>query len=71
MATIKLELKPFKIPNFVIPVRSATTRQEGFTPTEGIPLSELDTETLNIMCEDFKKGVFEKATTTPKQSTKD
>lgn len=58
---MKIELKPFNIPNFVIPILPAGRRQDGFTPIEGIPLSAVDAEELSDMCDAFRAEVFKKA----------
>ena len=57
----EIELKPFRVPNFVLPVPRAAKRQDGWQEAVGIPLSELSEETLLAMCEEFKQGVFAKA----------
>lgn len=61
MSTIKLKLKPFRVPNNVLVEQPPKPRQEGFQEYPSIPLSELDNETLEEMCAEFRKGVFEKA----------
>lgn len=59
--TLKLSIKPFTVPNFVVVEEPPASRQQGFKPSEGIPLSELDSETLWEMCEHFRTSVFLKA----------
>lgn len=61
--TIKTEIKlrPFGTPNFVIPVGLPGRRQDGFKEMSSIPLSELSSETLGILCNEFRKEVFQKA----------
>jgi len=65
MPTIKLQIKPFRTPNFVIPAQPIGQRQDGFKNAIGIPLADLDAETLNEMCEAFKVELFKKANLTP------
>ena len=57
----EIELKPFNVPNFVIPVQKPKPRQEGFTEAPSIPLSELSVETLEKMCAQFRIDVMTKA----------
>lgn len=58
---IEVELKPFRVPDFAQIDSSQKLNQEGFTPMEYYPLSELTAEALESMCEEFTKSVFEKA----------
>jgi len=58
---LELELKPFSIPNYVIPITKPKPREEGFQENAGIPLSEISDIDLYKMCEEFKVGVFKKA----------
>jgi len=50
-AAFIVELKPFTVPNYVI----QTNR------TQPIPLRDIDKRTLERMCDEFRKSVFEKA----------
>ena len=59
--TYELELKPFSVPNFVIPVTPVRPRQDGFKPVEGIALKELSFATLEKLCEEFTETVMMKA----------
>lgn len=58
---IEVIIKPFIVPNFVIQEVMPGDRQDGFTATEGIPLSMIDADTLWRMCSDFTDAVFKKA----------
>ena len=60
---IQLEVKinPFDIPAYVTIKAEPRSRQEGFSSEDGIPLSALDSETLEKLCNDFRDGVFRKA----------
>lgn len=56
-ATIELELEPFTIPNFVRPTENPDVNRDSLA----IPLSALDSETLDRLCRDFRNAVFMKA----------
>lgn len=60
-----IELQPFSVPNFVRPVAKPGLRQDGFVETPAIPLAELDADTLDAMCAEFRKAVFSKAGKVP------
>jgi hypothetical protein len=60
--TMVVVLDPFPVPDKVWIQQPVKSRQEGFKPDLNyIPLSELDEQTLNELCDAFKQGVFEKA----------
>ena len=61
-AHIKLALKDWQVPNFatIIPLVDSE-RQEGFKALETIPLKNLEAETLDELCNNFRKEVFRKA----------
>lgn len=50
--TIQVDIQPFTLPNFV--------RVEG-DDDKAIPISELDSVTLDALCREFRTGIFEKA----------
>lgn len=50
-AKIEIDLKPFTVPNFVVPEVGG----------DGLPLSVLDSLTLDRMCREFRASVFQKA----------
>jgi len=54
-AYIKLPLKPFTVPNFVVVNAPTTTDQSSH------PLEMVDPETLERMCDAFRDAVFKKA----------
>lgn len=58
---MNIQLKPFQVPNFVIPIRPAVERQYGPLFDSGFPLSEVDAEELSKMCDDFRMSIFKKA----------
>lgn len=60
-ATLEVTLKPFTVPNFVLVEEAPVSRGEGFSPSEGIPLSALDSLTLDRLCNQFRAEVFKKA----------
>ena len=61
MSELKLKLKPFTVPNFVIGEGQVASRQEGWAQNPPYPLSYLDSETLLELCNEFKRAVFKKA----------
>jgi len=60
MSSIKIELKPFTVPNFVIGADKTSSRQNDWTESSLYPLSEVDEEPLNDMFNEFKDAVFKK-----------
>lgn len=58
---MNIQLKPFQVPNFVIPIRPAVERQHGPSFDSGFSLSEVDAEELSKMCDAFRQAVFNKA----------
>lgn len=60
-ATLKIELQPFKVPDFVLAVEKPGLREEGISWAQSYPLSDLDVETLEALCDAFRVEVFRKA----------
>ena len=60
-ATLQVELQPFQTPNFVRAVVSPGLKQDGMQELPAYPLSDLDSETLDKLCNDFRAEVFRKA----------
>lgn len=58
---IKMEIVPFDVPDTVTIKGSPKPREQGFTEGKRLLLSELDNNTLNLLCDQFLKEVFEKA----------
>lgn len=58
---IEVKLKPFQVPNFVLAETEAKPKQEGMTEAPKYALSELDADTLEALCEEFTKSVFERS----------
>ncbi len=59
---IGFEIKPFIVPNFVVTVSAQNEELASLCQIpNSIPLSELDPEMLDRLCDDFRAAVFEKA----------
>jgi len=58
---INIEIKPFIVPNFVVAKTKTRLQQEGFVSSPSWPLSEVDPEILDELCEQFRLDVFRKA----------
>jgi hypothetical protein len=58
---IELKLRPFPIPDGVVIDRPPGLRQDGFIPAPVLKLGELDEETLEQLCEQFREAVYKKA----------
>lgn len=58
---IEVELKPWRVPSYVIPKRVARPRQEGFQEGMKLHISEVDAEALAELCDRFRADVFAKA----------
>lgn len=54
--TLEVEINSFTVPNFV-----TVAKKEGRAAEESIPLSALDSLTLDRLCSDFRNEVFRKA----------
>lgn len=55
---IKLKLKPFMVPYFVIAELPPEKRQDGYKEPPSFPLSALDPDTLGAMCDEFRRRIF-------------
>lgn len=58
---MKIRLKPWMTPNFVILDMPPRARQEGLAPLPGIPLCDVSAENLADLCDQFRAEVFRKA----------
>lgn len=58
---IELDLVPFNIPNYILVKGKPCKREDGFKEAIKFHLSELDSLTLDKLCEEFRKEVFKKA----------
>ena len=57
----KVKLQPFRVPNYVLAETSIKPGRGGYSETIQYRLSQLDAETLDLLCAQFRKDVFEKA----------
>ena len=63
-AKVEITLRPFTVPNFVL--AEAAIKQEGEPDNpRSFPLSALEPETLDRMCDEFREAVFKKAAMRP------
>lgn len=60
-AKIEVELQPFTVPNFVLTVQDPRPKQDGMQETPKYALSELDAQTLENLCNEFRGNVFTRA----------
>lgn len=58
---LEVELQPFTVPNFVLQVIPPRAREAGIDKPVSFHLSELDADTLDRLCWQFRAAVFEKA----------
>ena len=58
---IKVKIKPFSVPNFVIEEAPAGKREEGFREAKSYPIGSVDAELLSALCDQFRRDVFAKA----------
>jgi hypothetical protein len=59
-ATVEVTVRPFEVPEFVY-VDFVESRTQAWPDTPRCALSDLDVETLDALCNDFRAGVFRKA----------
>lgn len=66
MSTIKVELQPFTVPNYVLVGSKSGLHQDGAW-FDGLKyhISELSSETLSELCDEFRDAVFAKAARGP------
>ena len=58
---MKVELKPWMVPNFVTAKMSSRIRQEGYIEGMKWALVEVDADALAEQCDQFRAEVFRKA----------
>ena len=58
--SIKIKLKPFQVPSFVLTEKEGL-KQDGIQEVPKFRLSDLDSHTLDKLCEEFRDSVFKKA----------
>jgi hypothetical protein len=56
---MKLKLKPFSTPNYVIAEKPG--RKEDFQTAPVFPLREIEADELAEMCDEYRKNIFKKA----------
>ncbi len=56
-----MELLPFAVPDCVVVKGKCRQRQDGLQPVVQFDLCDLDEDILEQMCDEFKRGVMEKA----------
>jgi len=61
MVKYSIKLHNFTTPNFVRKEARVGKRQDGIKFDEGIPLRDLEENTLSELCDAFRKEVFKKA----------
>lgn len=60
MTEIKIKLKPFTVPNYVIAEMPPRSKQEGFVENPKWHISEVSIEVLEQMCAEFREAVISK-----------
>lgn len=58
---MRVKLKPFNTPNFVIQEMPNSLRQDGLKDPPSFALKELEADVLSDLCEEFRKEIFRKA----------
>lgn len=58
---IKVKLRPFTVPNFVLAETSTRPRAEEFGEPPSFPLADVDAEALEALCVQFRADIFKKA----------
>jgi len=58
---MEIELLPILVPDFIIQKSLPRPRQLGFTEAPMFPLSQVDANTLSLLCDQFRKDLFYKA----------
>lgn len=58
---MKVNLKPFSTPNFVIAEQRLGLKQDGIVEPPKWHITEVDVSTLSELCDQFRKDIFEKA----------
>lgn len=58
---IEIELLPMHVPDYVLQKQVPRPRQLGFTEAIKYHISDLPSQTLSALCDEFRNAVFEKA----------
>jgi hypothetical protein len=61
MPTLQVELQPFTVPNYVIQKMPPAPREHGVMEAPKYALNELSADTLDGLCNEFRREVFAKA----------
>lgn len=60
MATMRINIVPFPVPTGVVLQQPPGRREDGFRPAQELPLSRLDRETVEQLCDEFKATVLQR-----------
>lgn len=55
---LEIDLEPFRIPSEVYIIENPVLRQDGFKTPRSFKLSELDDDTLDLLCDQFRSDIF-------------
>lgn len=58
---MKIKLKPMRVPNYILSEPVVSKREDGIQEPPKFALSEIDAETLDLLCDKFREDVFKKA----------
>jgi hypothetical protein len=58
---MRVKIKPFGVPNFVLLQIRDGDRNDGFTSSPSISIADVPVETLEELCAEFRREVFKKA----------
>jgi len=64
-----VDLKPFRVPNYVIQEVPPGRRQDGFKEAPKYHLSELSDDVLAALCDQFRLDVMAKAKSLPREGS--
>lgn len=59
--SMEIELQPFTVPNYVLTAPKIGRREDGFVELPKYRLEDLDSRTLDRLCNEFRDAVFMKA----------
>lgn len=58
---MRVKLQPFQTPNYVIAEPKPGLKQDGMIESPKWHVREVDENTLSEMCDQFRRGIFDKA----------
>lgn len=61
----EVKLQPIRVPNYILAEQEQGRRQDGFKEGIKFHVSELDEDTLNDLCDQFRLDLFAKAGVEP------